>query len=116
MPLQLPETYELQRDSFRSSELGIFPTTPSHGHLELDLEATSHRSSLLVAYVRHLGLHQFPDRKYQSNCPSKKLQPTRYPFKPRRGLRSAKQAAREFDYSENEGYRLTDGDAICNHD
>ena len=59
--LHLAETYELQRDSFRSSELDIFLTTLSLGPLELDPEATSHRSSLLVAYVRHLGLHQLPD-------------------------------------------------------
>lgn len=60
MCLQFVRTYELQRDSFRSSELDICPATPSHGPLELDLEATFRRSSRLVAYVQHLGLHQSP--------------------------------------------------------
>lgn len=63
MALRVNGTYELEKGSFQNSELGICPAIPLAGYLELDLEATFHRSSRLFAYVRHLELPQSPDGK-----------------------------------------------------
>ena len=63
---KLWNTYELLKDSFRSSELDIFPIAPWLERLALGLVVAFRRSSQFAAFVPHLEHRRSPEQSHIS--------------------------------------------------